>query len=65
MSFFCLGMEKVESKHDEITLEFDFQWIGDPNIVLVVQTMAGNILPVQVSQFFVACMHLHMPMCLK
>lgn len=43
------GMEKVESKHDEITLEFDFQWIGDPNIVLVVQTMVGNILPVQIN----------------
>ncbi|MCO5588469.1 hypothetical protein L7F22_042425 [Adiantum nelumboides] len=42
-------MEKMKSRQDEITIEFDFQWIGNPTIVLVVEIAAvGATWPVQV-----------------
>ncbi|KAI5062393.1 hypothetical protein GOP47_0022932 [Adiantum capillus-veneris] len=41
-------MEKIESRQGEITIEFDFQWTGNPRILLVVELPAvGATWPVQ------------------
>lgn len=42
------GVEIMDSKQDEITMELDFQWAGNPNIILMVQTLVGVSLPIQI-----------------
>lgn len=42
------GLEIIKSQEDEITMEIDFQWTGNPSIILLVQTLVGVSLPIQV-----------------
>lgn len=45
-----LGISIVEedSGPNGVTMEFDMQWDGNPNIVLDIKTKVGVVLPVQV-----------------
>jgi len=47
----CVGISIIEedSGPNELTMEFDMQWDGNPNIVLDIKTKVGIVLPVQVT----------------
>eukprot|EP00897_Mesotaenium_endlicherianum_P001971 jgi/Mesen1/1801/ME000140S00759 len=42
------GIKIVETDKDEVVMEVDFKWGGNPSIILAVQTYLGVSLPVQV-----------------
>ena len=42
------GIKIVDSCPEEIVMEVDFKWGGNPSIILAVQTYVGVSLPVQV-----------------
>ncbi|GJP51801.1 hypothetical protein CLOM_g10938 [Closterium sp. NIES-68] len=42
------GIDVVETKADEVVLHVDFNWVGDPSIILSIKTLVGVALQVQV-----------------
>ncbi|CAI5513329.1 unnamed protein product [Closterium sp. Naga37s-1] len=42
------GIDVVETRADEVVLHVDFNWVGDPSIILAIKTVVGVALQVQV-----------------
>ncbi|CAI5471707.1 unnamed protein product [Closterium sp. Yama58-4] len=42
------GIDVVETRADEVVLHVDFNWVGDPSIILSIKTLVGVALQVQV-----------------
>ncbi|GAB4836805.1 Synaptotagmin-4 [Ancistrocladus abbreviatus] len=42
------GVRILDGKPDEIIMELEMQWDGDPNVVLDIKTLVGVALPIQV-----------------
>ena len=45
--FLCSGIRIQSFKKGQITMDMDFRWGGDPNIILAVETLVAS-LPIQV-----------------
>ncbi|CAI5979692.1 unnamed protein product [Closterium sp. NIES-64] len=43
-----VGIDVVETRADEVVLHVDFNWVGDPSIILAIKTVVGVALQVQV-----------------
>jgi hypothetical protein len=49
------GIRVQSFKKGQITMDVDFKWGGDPNIILAVETLVAS-LPIQVSLTKLACL---------
>jgi hypothetical protein len=48
MKYVGISIIEEGSGPNGVTMEFDMQWDGNPNIVLDIKTKVGVVLPVQV-----------------